>query len=109
MRPKSVNMTSSLGETKAQLYEAQQGVVDMEETVSDIQGVNMVINETLKVQEKMIENLREDLSNQEDIEVTEIGNTNNVESGEIESRSCKQCVYVAEKKRLHEKPHDETR
>ena len=53
----------------AQLYGAQQRVADMEETVSDIQGVNVVINKTLKVQEKMIENLREDLGTQEDMKL----------------------------------------
>ena len=45
--------------------------------MSDIQGVNVVINKTLKVQEKMIENLREDLGTQEDMEVVEISIENN--------------------------------
>ena len=65
-------LLKTIGESKAQLHEAQQRVADMEETVSDIQGVNVVIKETLKVQEKMIENLREDLGTQEDMEVVEI-------------------------------------
>ena len=50
-------LLKTVGEAKAHLYEAQQRVADMEETVSDIQGVNVVINKTLTVQEKIIENL----------------------------------------------------
>ena len=82
---------------KAQLYEAQQKVIDMEETVSDIQGVNVVIN--LKVQEKIIQNLREDFYIQEVIEVTEETNKTNVEPNESTdiSRKCKECDYVAAK------------
>ena len=63
----------------------------MEETVSDIQGVNVVINETLKVQEKTIENLREDLCTQEDMEVVEISIENNA------GNSCNKYDYVASK------------
>ena len=62
-------LLKTVEEANAQLYEAQQRVADMEETVSDTQGVNVVINETLRVQEKMIENLREDLGTQEDMEL----------------------------------------
>ena len=63
----------------------------MEEAVSDIQGVNVVINETLKVQEKMIENLRKDLGTQEDMKVVEISTENNA------GNSCNKYDYVASK------------
>ena len=66
-------LLKTVGEAqKAQLYEAQQRVADMEEIVSDVQGVNVVINEAPKVQEEIIENFREDLGTQEDMEVFEI-------------------------------------
>ena len=62
-------LLKTVGEAKAQLYEAQQRVADMEEILSDVQGVNVVINEAPKVQEEIIENFREDLGTQEDMEL----------------------------------------
>ena len=79
------------GETQSQLYEAQLRVTEIEETVSDIQGVNVVINETIKVQEQIIQNLQEDLGIQEDTKVVEIALEHNTEN------TCNKCDYIASK------------
>ena len=48
-------------EINSQLYEVQGQVTDLEETVSDITGVNVVIAESLKVQQGQIQHLQEEL------------------------------------------------
>ena len=44
-------------ETKSQLYEVQGQVTELEDTVSDITGVNVVITDSLKVQQVQIKHL----------------------------------------------------
>ena len=103
-----------LGEMRANLYEVQGQVTELEETISEITGENLVKSETIKVQANMIVKLQVDLGIQEEEEEeTNDANVQEVDHDEeatteeefqdenqeddLEHRSCKQCDYVAAK------------
>ena len=81
---------------------------DLEETVFVITGANVEWTESIKVQKQMILHLQEDLDIQEESKSSndEVqDDTPNDLENDLESRTCKECDFVASKSYLHEEPH----